>query len=57
MQQPGTRQRLIAIFSLVLILLSMSFGTILMKMVLFEVKPLPPPNLITINPPQLRPRN
>jgi len=40
MQNAGTRQRLIAIFSLVLILLSMSFGTILMKMVLFEVKPL-----------------
>jgi drug/metabolite transporter (DMT)-like permease len=40
MQNAGARQRLIAIFSLVLILLSMSFGTILMKMVLFEVKPL-----------------
>ena len=40
MQNAGRRQRLIAIFSLVLILLSMSFGTILMKMVLFEVKPL-----------------
>ena len=40
MQNAGRRQRLIAIFSLVLILLSMSFGTILMKIVLFEVKPL-----------------
>ncbi|KAA3646689.1 MAG: DMT family transporter [Chloroflexi bacterium] len=40
MNDVSTRQRVVAIISLVLILLSMSFGTILMKMVLFEVKPL-----------------